>query len=364
VSAAPLDPIALLERAVATPSPSGEEGPVAAVLVEAMAGFADEAFVDDAGNAVGLWGRGDLTVTVLGHIDTVPGDIPVRREDGVLHGRGAVDAKGSFCAAVAAVAGLPASLKDHLRVRLIGAVEEESASSKGARFAVRAYEAPDLVIIGEPSGWDAYTLGYKGRLLARLTAERPNVHSSRDEPSAAELAVTAFAAVRTFVQEDNRGVDRRFDALQLSLRSLDSDNDGLVQRCDAVLGLRLPPRWPAAALSERLRALALPHGVRLSLSGQEEAYRGPKDSVLARAFRVAIRGTGARPRSVVKTGTSDMNVVAPHWAVPMVAYGPGDAALDHTPDERLELAEYLRAVEVLRAVFGRLADGRRATSAQ
>jgi LysW-gamma-L-lysine carboxypeptidase len=59
-----------------------------------------------------------------------------------------------------------------------------------------------------------------------------------------------------------------------------------------------------------------------------------------------------------------MNVVAPHWAVPMVAYGPGDAALDHTPDERLELAEYLRAVEVLRAVFGRLADGRRATSAQ
>ncbi len=350
-----LDPADLLERAVATPSPSGQEAAVAALLVEAMAGFADEAFVDEAGNAVGVWGHGDLAVTVLGHIDTVPGEIRVRREDGVLHGRGAVDAKGSFCAAMAAVAGLPSSLKGALRLRLIGAVEEEAPSSKGARYAVEAYETPNLVIIGEPSGWDAYTLGYKGRLLVRLRAERPNSHSSRDEPTAAELAVTGFATVRAFVQEDNHGVEGRFDALQVSLQSLRSDNDGLTQRCEAVLGFRLPPRWPPRALSESLQALALPHGVRLSISGPEQAYRGPKDSSLARAFRVAIRGAGARPRAKVKTGTSDMNVVAPHWAVPMVAYGPGDASLDHTPEERIDLTEYARAVGVLRAVFTHLA---------
>jgi len=356
VSRGPLDPVELLERAVATPSPSGQEAAVAALLVDAMAGFADEAFVDEAGNAVGSWGHGALNVTVLGHIDTVPGEIAVRRKEGVLHGRGAVDAKGSFCAAVAAVAGLPSSLEDALRLRLIGAVEEEAPTSKGARYAVRAYEAPDLVIIGEPSGWDSYTLGYKGRLLARLRAERPNTHSSRDEPTAAELAVTAFAAVRTFVQEDNRGVQGRFDALQISLLSLDSDNDGLTQRCEAVLGFRLPPRWPPQALSESLQSLSLPHGVGLTVSGPEQAHRSSKDSVLARAFRVAIRGAGARPRAKVKTGTSDMNVVAPHWAAPMVAYGPGDASLDHTPEERIDLDEYVRAVDVLRAVFEHLAS--------
>ena len=53
-----------------------------------------------------------------------------------------------------------------------------------------------------------------------------------------------------------------------------------------------------------------------------------------------------------------MNVVAPHWPVPMLAYGPGDANLDHTPEERLPLDEYLRAVEVLGAV---LSDGQLAT---
>ncbi|MEJ2289882.1 MAG: M20/M25/M40 family metallo-hydrolase, partial [Deinococcales bacterium] len=225
---------------------------------------------------------------------------------------------------------------------------------------VRAYERPDLVIIGEPSGWDAYTLGYKGRLLVRLEAERPNAHSSRDEPTAPELAVQAYSEVRSLVEADNEGVEGVFDALQLSLQSLDSDNDGLTQRCVATLGFRLPPRWPPEALVSRLEELALPSGVRLVASGPERAYRGPRDSPLSRAFRVGIRQAGGRPRAKVKTGTSDMNVVAPDWPVPMVAYGPGDSALDHTPDERIELAEYRRAVQVLRAVFAQLAEAARA----
>jgi LysW-gamma-L-lysine carboxypeptidase len=42
-----------------------------------------------------------------------------------------------------------------------------------------------------------------------------------------------------------------------------------------------------------------------------------------------------------------MNVVAPVWKCPIVAYGPGDSALDHTPNEHLELDEYWKAVNVL-----------------
>ena len=40
----------------------------------------------------------------------------------------------------------------------------------------------------------------------------------------------------------------------------------------------------------------------------------------------------------------------------MVAYGPGDAALDHTPDERIQLAEFRQAIDVLESVAGRLAS--------
>ena len=80
--------------------------------------------------------------------------------------------------------------------------------------------------------------------------------------------------------------------------------------------------------------------------------------MLSRAFRRAIqRAQGQQPRFVTKTGTSDMNLVAPVWNCPIVAYGPGDSALDHTPDEHIDLDEYLRAIDVLVSMTKALAPG-------
>ena len=76
-------------------SPSGSERGAAEWLVECMKALHfSEAFVDEAGNAVGVIGAGPKQALLLGHIDTVPGEIPVRVEDGNLYGRGSVDAKG------------------------------------------------------------------------------------------------------------------------------------------------------------------------------------------------------------------------------------------------------------------------------
>ncbi len=44
----------------------------------------------------------------------------------------------------------------------------------------------------------------------------------------------------------------------------------------------------------------------------------------------------------LKLGTSDMNVVGPVWQCPILAYGPGDSSLDHTPEEQIVLDDYLR----------------------
>ena len=46
-----------------------------------------------------------------------------------------------------------------------------------------------------------------------------------------------------------------------------------------------------------------------------------------------------------------MNVVGPVWNCPIVAYGPGDSSLDHTPNEHIEVAEYETAINVLRTVL-------------
>jgi LysW-gamma-L-lysine carboxypeptidase len=55
-----------------------------------------------------------------------------------------------------------------------------------------------------------------------------------------------------------------------------------------------------------------------------------------------------------------MNVVAAAWpGIPVVAYGPGDSALDHAPGERLDLGEYRKSIEVLKGVLHRLVEGTR-----
>jgi len=46
-----------------------------------------------------------------------------------------------------------------------------------------------------------------------------------------------------------------------------------------------------------------------------------------------------------------MNVVGPAWECPIVAYGAGDSSLDHTPREHVSVAEFERAVDVLKTVL-------------
>src|SRR5437016_9437989 len=116
------DDIELLRGLVEIPSVSRREGDAVEWLVARMAERGFRASVDDAGNAVGEIGDGPVHVVLLGHVDTVPGDIPVRIENDELVGRGAVDAKGPLAAFVAAAT----TPVNGVRVTVVGAVEEES----------------------------------------------------------------------------------------------------------------------------------------------------------------------------------------------------------------------------------------------
>ena len=75
--------IELVRGLVAIPSLSRHEAAASTWLADQMraAGY-DRAFVDNAGNAVGELGDASAsrTIVLLGHIDTVPGNIPVRIE--------------------------------------------------------------------------------------------------------------------------------------------------------------------------------------------------------------------------------------------------------------------------------------------
>src|SRR5690606_8452991 len=176
----------LLRGLVSIPSPSGAEAPAVEWLCQQMAALGYQAEPDGAGNAVGTRGEGPREIMLLGHIDTVPGEVPVQVVDGVLYGRGAVDAKGPLATFV--VAGARAKLPPGVRLTVVGAVEEEVMSSRGARHLIATREAPDAVVIGEPSGWDGVVLGYRGSVALEYRVTVPMSHSAGPEATAAELA--------------------------------------------------------------------------------------------------------------------------------------------------------------------------------
>ena len=95
-------------------------------------------------------------------------------------------------------------------------------------------------------------------------------------------------------------------------------------------------------------------GATIRAHSQEVAFTSDRKNKLARAFNIALRQAGVKPKFKRKTGTSDMNVVAPVWQCPIVAYGPGDSTLDHTPHEHLVLAEYEQAIAILKSVIEKL----------
>ncbi len=346
------DPIRFFREALEVPSPSGQERLVAQHFARGMKAMGMKAWVDEADNARGVWGHGPLEIALLGHIDTVPGEVPVRIEGDKLFGRGAVDAKGPFTAFVLATGTLPEALKEKLTIHLIGATEEEVPSSKGARYVAQKL-SPELVVIGEPSGWDGITLGYKGRLLVRVRREKNHFHSAHHEPNAVEELIAYFTAMKNWTEAYNIG-QRPFDQVQYSLRDIRVQQPEMTQVAELFFDLRLPPRLSPEEAVGKLLALA-PPTLEFHFWGKEVAYKGPKDSPLSRAFRFGIRKAGGKPVFKYKTGTSDMNVLAPLWQAPMVAYGPGDSSLDHTPFEHVLIPEFEKGVEVLKEALTFLA---------
>jgi LysW-gamma-L-lysine carboxypeptidase len=336
----------LLVKLVRIPSVSGNEEPCARQLASFFERHDREVWLDEAGN---VRAPADDGVLLTSHIDTVPGDIPVHvetDEDGrdVLWGRGSVDATGSLAAMAAAAVRTGASF--------VGVVGEE-VDSRGSRHVVERRErVPEAVVNGEPSGWNGITLGYRGILGGTYVGASASGHSSRPENNAVQDAMDWWARVEAEFQHDE--YVPVFERVTCKPVEFDGglSEDGLTVEATMEVKLRVPPSYTTDAVRE-IADGCLDGGTVNWYDMVEPVMESPRTPV-ARAFRAAIRGRDGEPRMLRKTGTSDMNVFANAWGVPIVSYGPGDSTLDHAPDERLPLPEYDKAVAVLVEVTERL----------
>ncbi len=341
----PMTPEDLLNAMLAIPSLSGEEERLSLFLEETMRGLGFATHRDEVGNVIGDIGTGDgPVVMLLSHLDTVAPALPARRDGERLYGRGAVDAKGPLATMICAAAARPAFPGT---VRVIGAVEEERLS-RGGHHIARTLPPPDALIIGEPGGWNRVVLGYKGKIDLEFRTERAATHSTNPRLKASEAVVEFWHELLEAL-----GPERDHGAFGLPAATLRSISGGLVS-AHVDVDCRIPPGYDVPGFVERLRKAA--GDGELTVTRSIAAVRVPRTDPVARALSAAIRLHGGEPRPTLKTGTSDMNTVSERWTVPMAAYGPGDGTLDHSDDESIEIADYLRGIAILGSALDELAD--------
>ncbi|MBI2648047.1 MAG: M20/M25/M40 family metallo-hydrolase, partial [Thaumarchaeota archaeon] len=131
-------------------TPSEKEGPLASFLLGQRReefGFRNTR-IESAGNVLGEIGEGSTHVLLCGHMDTVPGELPVKLEGDRVFGRGAVDAKSALCAMMVAASQLKGR---GLKVTVAGATREEG-DSLGIETLIARGGDYNFAILGEPGG--------------------------------------------------------------------------------------------------------------------------------------------------------------------------------------------------------------------
>ncbi len=197
-------------------SPTGQETEAVEKFgIEMLQLGANDFYVDTAGNGIATFRGGKPDVLLCGHIDTVPGRLPIREDNGIISGRGATDAKASlvslmFGARLAVDRGFAG------KIRVIAAVGEEGPG-KGIIEVASSQPKSDFAVFGEPSGLTGITVGYRGRILLDLEFSTEQYHASAPwmGENAIDLAIRSWDALRR-----SYGSNRDFSSVSAAITSI------------------------------------------------------------------------------------------------------------------------------------------------
>ncbi len=356
--------VELLKDLLEVYSPSGSEQRLAEVLTRKMARLGFQVGRDYAGNVICEAGEKGPRILLCGHMDTVSGEISVRLEGDLIQGRGAVDAKSALAAMLLGSDLAVKRTTVPFRVAVVGVVEEET-SSKGIKSLIGRNDHFDLAVFGEPSGARRLIIGYKGSLKLRVTLQTNGGHSASPwlSVNSLEQAFEFWKQLRqSLLQNDS---PRKFNVLTGCVtggQAGESENS-VPRKAVISIDIRTPPEIKLADVTGKIETFAkeyeLNHpGVRVEVEFVDQCpgFAGISNSIAVQAFRWAIKNSiGGRVELLKKTGSSDMNLFAQFNRIPMIAYGPGNSALDHTENETIHIHEFLDSIEVFAKAIEKVA---------
>ncbi|MDQ2685850.1 MAG: M20/M25/M40 family metallo-hydrolase [Thermoproteota archaeon] len=349
--------IELLKDTLDIYTPSRSESQLANFLKDICMdlGF-EEANIDSVGNMVAIRGTGDPIILLCGHMDTVPGIVPVRHEGDYLYGRGASDAKAPLVSMLLAATDIP----KQAGTIIFAAVVDEEGNATGIKNLVKDTSLkPHYAIFGEPSGIENITISYKGRVEIRLMCEVDNsAHASA--PWLALNAIDELYEIWNLLKKvfipDDQNTNNKADQVSFSLTEINggSSHNVTPQKCRMTIDIRIPTKQSCDSILELFDARVNEiqdqlHGLRIKyrVEDKTEPFEANISSPLVRSLVLSVLDQRKkRPLLLKKTGTGDMNILGNVLNIPVVTYGPGDPHSSHTVDERVYIPDYLAGIEV------------------
>jgi acetylornithine deacetylase len=350
-----MDPVGFLEETVPIESHESVER-MREYLLENLTG----ARTHDSGCVVAEKGDEDSAETVVlnTHMDTVAPHVPYERDEGVVRGRGACDAKGPLAAMVSAYERFDASKSDRA-VRLVVSPDEETVS-RGLHEYLCAEGGEDIgfAVVGEPTSLDICTAA-KGRFEATVRFVGESAHAAsgggRNAVSCAAEAVRRLESVEAAHDEllgESRLTVTRVEGGEASNR--------VPETAELTLDRRpVPPESSegfVALVEGTLNGdggIACEYEVRLADRPTPflEAFRTDEDDAHVRKFVKAAEGTGNEPRLRPFGAATEASYLARH--APVVVFGPGAISEEdgtpvaHSEREYVKTGELRKAAEAL-----------------
>ncbi len=364
-----IDPVALAKALIACPSVTPATGavfdaleaaltPLGFTVRRALAGEAPHGPVENL-FAIRTGGNGPH-FAYAGHVDVVPpGDgwssdpfTPQVRGD-LLHGRGAVDMKGSVAAFVAAVAragDLPGTIS------LIITGDEEGPAVHGTLAIMADMDAagirPDLCLVGEPTSvhrlGDMVKIGRRGSVNMWITVKGVQGHVGY--PHLADNPCPRLVRILSAIDAEvlDEGTDW-FQPSNIEITDIDVGNpvtNIIPAEARARLSIRFNDRHSGESLAARIRALVESEpGASLEAVISGEPFL-TEPGAFSTLVAEAIEGvTGISPELSTTGGTSDARFLA--TLCPVVEFGLNNATM-HKLDEAVALAD----LETLTQIYG------------
>ena len=296
-----------------------------------------------------------------GHVDVVPPGIgwasnpfvPEIKGD-LLHGRGAVDMKGSIAAFIAALHAIPA---DAGTISLIITGDEEGPAIHGTRALITHMHArgsiPDYCLVGEPTSvnrlGDMMKIGRRGSVNMWISVAGTQGHVAyphlADNPIPKLVAILAEIEAITL----DEGTDW-FQASNIEITDLNVGNKAtnvIPAKAEARLSIRFNDMQNGDALVARLRALVERHGGTLTAMISGEAFLTPPGTLSGAISEAVEAVVGIAPEPSTTGGTSDARFLTK--ICPVVEFGLCNATM-HKLDEAVAIADLSALTEIYRRV--------------